>query len=195
MIWNKSQFEMFIQKETSRQITEERKSRIAELDPIYNNYFEKCGEDSWEDYAYYREMVAEIEYYLIVEKEDLNKQIRRSNRKRNQDWQERNHGYVVRYPQTINDFCREAIYMRNCLIDYIDAFVKNDTTILFMRKTDAVNQPFITIEIFQNELKQAYRRFNGNCTQEEADWIKSYCERHGIDCGHFTFGEGEDDLF
>lgn len=49
MIWNKSQFEMFIQKETSRQITEERKSRIAELDPIYNDYFEKCGEDSWED--------------------------------------------------------------------------------------------------------------------------------------------------
>ncbi len=55
--------------------------------------------------------------------------------------------------------------------------------------------PFITIEIFGNELMQAYHRYNSDCTKEEEDWIKDYCERHGIGHKKFRFNAEVDMLF
>ena len=129
--------------------------------------------------------IRSLKYYLLRKREEYDVLFRRSNRKRNPDWEERNHGFVVRYPQTINDFCREAVYMSNCLITYVEAYVNNDTTILFMRKPDDFNKPFITIEIFENTLMQAFHRFNERCSKEEAEWILEYCKRHDIDPGNF----------
>ncbi len=73
--------------------------------------------------------------------------------------------------------------------------IKNDTTILFMRKADDVNKPFITIEIYDGELMQAYHRFNKDCTKEEAEWIREYCKRHGIKEGRYKFDAEVDELF
>ena len=85
--------------------------------------------------------------------------------------------------------------MQNCLISYVEALIKNDTTILFMRRADDVNQPFITIEVYDGELMQAYHRFNTDCTKEEAEWINAYCARHGILTGKFKYNAFEDELF
>jgi hypothetical protein len=168
---------------------------IANIDPIYKTYLSQFKFDaSPEEYGIFEE-ISTLKYYLLNRREELDKKIRRANRKRNQDWQERNNGYVVRYPQTINDFCREAIYMSNCLMTFVDAFLENDTTILFMRKPDDFNTPYITIEIFHNELMQAYGRFNEDCSSDEAKWIRNYCERHGIGCKKFMFDREIDQLF
>jgi hypothetical protein len=77
---------------------------------------------------------------------------------------------------------------------YVDAYIKNDTTILFMREDDNYNEPFITIEIFNNTLMQAYHRFNTDCSPEEAKWILDYCNRHGIYKGDFKFDNSVDEL-
>ena len=39
---------------------------------------------------------------------------------------------------------------------------------MFMRRTADFNTPFITLEIYEGELTQAYHRFNEDCTEEEA---------------------------
>ncbi len=85
--------------------------------------------------------------------------------------------------------------MRNCLISYVEAMINNDTTILFMRRADEPNKPYITIEIYQERLMQAYHRFNEDCTPDEADWIREYCSRHGISVESFKFNAEEDELF
>lgn len=85
--------------------------------------------------------------------------------------------------------------MHNCLMTYVEPYINNDTTVLFMRKKDDVNTPFITIEIYKNELMQAYHRFNNDCTKEEANWVREYCRRHGIDCSRFQFDKRVDRLF
>lgn len=125
-------------------------------------------------------MLHQLLYYLLRNKEEYDKRIRVSNRKRKYEWQEKNADYIVRYPQTINDYCREAVYMRNCLITYVEAVIHNDTTIMFMRKADNCDTPYITLEVYENRLLQAYHRFNEKCTEEEMDWIAEYCVRHGI---------------
>lgn len=173
-LWHPRQFRDFLCKVKGVETI----SDLANIDPIYGKYLRPGDDDS---------EIAEIQLYLLQARESYDRAVRVSNRKREYDWQERNNGYVVRYPQTINDFCREAAYMRNCLLGYVDALINNATTILFMRREDDVNAPFITIEIYEGELTQAYHRFNEDCTPEEARWIRKYCERHNIGCRKFFF--------
>ncbi len=189
-IWCKSQYDDFISRERNDEEENGLLKRIAAIDPIYADYIKN---KTWEDMQ--TDARADLIFFLLVNREFYDHKIRVSNRKRNPDWQERDHGYVVRYPQTINDFCREAIYMSNCLMTYIEALIKNDTTLLFMRKTDDVNKPFITIEIFGNELMQAYHNYNQDCSKEEEKWIRDYCGRHGIKADKFRFNAGIDVLY
>jgi hypothetical protein len=194
-MWAPSQYELFMLREKRHKEMTEIIGKIVAIDPIYKNYLSQFKHESLVEGNEAFKEIKTLNYYLLNQREEVDKKIRRANRKRNQDWQERNNGYVVRYPQTINDFCREAIYMGNCLLTYVDAFLENDTTILFMRKPDDYNTPYITIEIFHNELMQAYGRFNEDCSSDEAKWIRNYCERHGIGCKKFMFDREIDQLF
>lgn len=186
-MWAPSQYGLFMLKEKQMKENERIVEKLEEIDPIYQEYFFNRRLDQDE--------MNRLRYYLLQDRENLDKKIRRANRKRLYDLQERNMGYVVRFPQTINDFCREAVYMRNCLLGYVDAFVNNDTDILFIRKIDNFNKPFITMEIYEGELMQAYHRFNKDCTEDEADWIRSYCARHKIGCSKFKFNREVDQLY
>lgn len=181
-IWCQSLFDLFINK----LVKEEEIKTIKAIDPIYEKYLDEKDEEN--------NSMATLKRYLLGDRKERDRDVRRSNRKRAYEWQERDKRYVVRYPQTVNDFCREAVYMRNCLLAYFEAYIKNDTTVLFMRTTDNFNQPFITIEVFGNRLIQAYHRFNTDCTEEEADWIRAYCKRHGIDASGYNFNAEMDNL-
>jgi hypothetical protein len=184
MIWNPNQYDLFIWKETINEQSEKAARELGKIDPIYKKYITRLRETNLLEC---QRRTAILRKCLLLRREEYDRQFRQSNRKRDPNWQERDSGYVVRYPQTINDFCREAAYMCNCLLAYVDAVLCNDTTILFMRKTDSYNEPFITIEIFGSNLMQAYHRFNEECTREEAVWIRDYCTRHGIAVGEFVF--------
>ncbi|MCR5101657.1 MAG: PcfJ domain-containing protein [Butyrivibrio sp.] len=151
---------------------QDRISELIKIDKIYKKLLN--GKN--------RNNLVDILECLLDKRDYYNRLIRVSNRSRNPEWQERDKGYIIRYPQTINDFCRESVYMSNCLFDYLDAMINNDTTILFMRKCDAVNEPFICIEIYENSLKQAYHSYNRKCTEDEISWLKAYCKRHKISC-------------
>ena len=176
-MWTPSQFEIFMWKEfLSKEVIATARA-IAEMDPIYQEYIGKINPN---EIVEIQDKIKALRYYLLQRKEEYDAKFRRSNRRRPQGWQERGKGYVVRYPQTIHDFCRESIYMSNCLLTYVEAYIENDTTILFMRREGDVNTPFITLEVFHNELMQAYHRFNVICTQEEDEWIRKYCDRKGI---------------
>ena len=140
-IWCRSQYEVFVQKEKHFKEIE----AMKKLDPIYEDFINReCGKN-WAA----SERANQLVYYLLNNREEYDRKIRAANRKRAYDWQERNKDYIVRYPQTIHDYCREAIYMQNCLMTYIEAMIHNDTTILFVRKASHPEKPFITIEVFE----------------------------------------------
>mgnify|MGYP000004954785 FL=1 len=189
-IWAPSQYELFLWREKESQQARDEAKKIAEIDPIYAKYFEEIDfDDNFEDFFEIRS----LQCYLLYNRKEYDKAIRRSNRKRIQEWQERDYEYVVRFPQTINDFCREAVYMSNCLLTYVEAVIHNETTIIFIREKKDINKPFITIEVYEDQLMQAYHRFNEDCTAEEIEWICDYCSRHAI--GYDKFKLQADMLF
>ena len=188
-VWHPSIFDVFMAEERRARSIESLYQRIGHLDPIYDRYIRSIT-DLTNDYN-----LKQLVFYIERHREEFDWKIRKSNRKRPDDWQERGDDFIVRYPQTIHDFCREAIYMQNCLMAYVEAMVKNDTTILFLRRSEEVNQPFITIEVYDGMLMQAYHRFNQDCTPEEAEWIRHYCERHNIAFNSFKFDADVDLLY
>ena len=188
-MWTMSVFDFYMYRENRDRQIREQCHIFGAIDPIYERYIKKMTTPE------HKHNLHQLEYYLLVKREEYDRAIRRANRRRDYTWMERGDEYYVRYPQTINDFCREAIYMQNCLLTYVEAMIKNDTTILFMRKADDVNKPFITIEIYDGELMQAYHRFNKDCTKGEAEWIRGYCERHGIKARRYMFDAAVDELF
>lgn len=189
-IWNHEQYKLFLHKEKNQNLAKMIMTELGKIDEIYTKNLKFDVREQLTD-----RRLPELKEYLLVNRGVYDLEIRRSNRKRDMSWQEREHGYVVRYPQTINDFCREAVYMSNCLLAYVGAYISGDTTILFIREMDDVNRPFITMEIFNGELMQAYHRFNEDCTPEEAAWIRDYCARHEIGCTKFKFNQALDELF
>ena len=176
-VWSRSGYEVYMAKDFNGIKSETLINKYGAIDPIYAKYIKKIP-DVTHNYTF-----KSLEYYLMIHRDEYDRAIKRSNRKRDYSLQERNGDYVIRFPQTANDFCREAIYMQNCLLTYMEPLIKNDTTILFLRKADDVNKPFITIEIFSGKrphLTQAFHRFNTPCTNEEWEWINEYCDRHNI---------------
>ena len=188
-MWVHTQYETFISIEKYREHEEDIILEFTKVDPFYSFYLKKYLGDDPDSKKLNR-----LRLCLFIKRDEYDREFSRANRKREYCWQERNNDYIVRYPQTINDFCREVVYQRNCLMGFLDPVLQNDTTILFMRKAEDQNMPFITIEIFENRLVQAYHRLNRDCTREEAEWIREYCGRHGIDEGKFKFNVLEDDL-
>lgn len=64
--------------------------------------------------------------------------------------------YMVVLPESCADMCREAISQENCLMDYICRHAAGETTILFLRKKDRPDEPFVTMEVKNWQTKQVY---------------------------------------
>ena len=173
-VWSESFVELFLQIEERKRDRNQVLKQCGKLDPIIDAYLSHVDERWGKDVE---ELLLQ---YLTSKRKEYDWKIKCSNRKRDYSWQERKFGYYVRYPQTVLDYCREALYMRNCLLWYVEAMVSNETTILFLRKNDDANTPFITMEVHEGVLEQAYHRYNRWCTKKEEEWIWEYCQRHGI---------------
>lgn len=183
-IWSLSRLDLFLQVERNGVKYADRLKQYSELDPLIKDYISKV-KDYREDFN-----LKILDSVMLAGQEKYDGEIKRSNRKRNYSLQERYGEYCIRFPQTVRDFFREALYMRNCLMSYLEDYVRNTTTILFMRKTENVNTPYITVEIFRNKLEQAYHPLNKPCSECEELWIWDYCKRHGIKTRTKSFVRG-----
>ena len=79
--------------------------------------------------------------------------------------------YVFIYPKCTQDIKDEATSMNNCVASYIDRVIDGKCDILFLRKKDSPEESLVTIEVSNNKIVQARRRFNDPVTQEDQEAI------------------------
>ncbi len=127
--------------------------------------------------------------YLIKEKGEWDKKIKESNSRRNKSYEWEDEKFSVRFPRGIEEFVLEAIRQQNCLLEYVEDYVDNNTDILLLRKSDAIDTPFVTIEICEGEITQALVRGNKLPDENIQDWIKMYAKRVGVNVGEECFSE------
>ena len=89
--------------------------------------------------------------------------------------------YVFIYPKTTQDIKNEAVSQNNCVASYIDNVIDGKCHIMFLRKKDNPDKSLVTLEIVDNEVVQAARRFNYGISDEEknaiAFWNRKYSKK------------------
>lgn len=90
--------------------------------------------------------------------------------------------YVFIYPKCTQDIKDEAVSMNNCVASYIDRVIDGYCDILFLRKKDSPEESLVTIEVANNKIVQAKRRFNDPVTQEDQEaidyWNKKFSKEN-----------------
>lgn len=89
--------------------------------------------------------------------------------------------YQFIYPDSTQDIKDEAVSQNNCVASYIDKVIDGQCHIMFLRKKSKPNDSLVTIEIRNNKIVQAKRRFNDPVTEEDQvaidKWNKKFASK------------------
>lgn len=87
-------------------------------------------------------------------------------------------GFSFIYPRNTDEIKKEGKNQHNCVATYINRVLYEGCHIMFMRPTNDIQHSYITLEIRDNRIVQAKRKFNNNPSKKEWDvitkWNKKY---------------------
>ena len=86
--------------------------------------------------------------------------------------------YVFIYPKKIQDIKDEAVAQCNCVASYIDNVIDGECHIIFMRSKLEPESSLVTLEVVNNKIVQAKRRFNYPTTNKDDEAIEKWNNRH-----------------
>lgn len=86
--------------------------------------------------------------------------------------------YMFIYPRSIDDIKDEAVQQNNCVASYIDVVLDGKCHILFLRNKDSVDKSLVTLEVRNNKIVQARRKFNYAVSAKEQEAIDEWNKRH-----------------
>ena len=85
--------------------------------------------------------------------------------------------YLVRMPSDGMEMCMEAIQQGNCLINYIESHAKAQTTIVFLRTRLNPDKSFVTVEISNYKIVQAYAKYNSLPDKDVLYFLEKYAAK------------------
>ena len=87
-------------------------------------------------------------------------------------------GFMIVVPDRVADLIREGTEMHNCVGGYIDRVANGDTCVVYIRKADALNESFGTMEIDKagRRIIQARGKFNKDLPPEAQAFVKAFEE-------------------
>ena len=87
--------------------------------------------------------------------------------------------YVFIYPKSTQEIKDEAVRQSNCVSSYIDKVIDGYCHILFLRKKNSPKESLVTIEVRNDQIVQAKRRFNDDVTEEQKEVIDKFNKKFG----------------
>lgn len=87
--------------------------------------------------------------------------------------------YKFIYPNCTQDIKDEAVQQSNCVASYIQKVIDGDCHIMFMRHKDSTDKSLITLEIRNNQIVQAKRKYNDDVSIEEQRAIDAFNKKKG----------------
>src|SRR5690606_28245488 len=63
--------------------------------------------------------------------------------------------YSVIAPVEMQDLINEGNELSHCISSYVDRVIKHDCKILFLRNTKEIDKPLVSLEIINNNIRQA----------------------------------------
>lgn len=82
--------------------------------------------------------------------------------------------YSVILPKSGEDLVREGQELNHCVASYYKRMAGGETSIVFLRKKEDINQSLVTIEIKDGLIVQSKGKSNSNPQEKEKEFIKNY---------------------
>lgn len=102
-------------------------------------------------------------------------------KKHKKDYSFEDETYRVICPTSCVEFIAESVAMHSCLLaSYLDLATTGATTIVFVRKKSDITTPYLTIEISDNKLQQAKRKYNAHPDYNDLLFIDAFCRKYNI---------------
>ncbi len=86
----------------------------------------------------------------------------------------------LRPPLSAKELMDEWKNQNNCLYSYILPMFEGETTILLLRRKIAPSESYITVEVSNGKLEQAYRRNNEDIGRRDREFLRSFCKKQGL---------------
>lgn len=126
----------------------------------------------------FAKVVANYKYLELIEpieeEEEVNEEIKT---RKLQD------KFGIILPIDAQDLIREGKLMRHCVASYVDRVIREDTIIVFLRRAQDLDTPFVTIEVNPDDMRvcQVKAKANGKLNNKKAtDFINKWCDKHNI---------------
>ena len=83
--------------------------------------------------------------------------------------------FIIRLPKNIGEIIYEGLVQHNCVGNiYIDRILSRRSNILFVRKKESPDEPFVTLEVFNDRIVQCRYKYNKMCGPEITDIVEEY---------------------
>ena len=105
------------------------------------------------------------------------------NSQENQYLEYKDNNYTIMLPKNSAEILDEAIQQHNCLASYIDRIAENQTIVLFMRDNKDLEKSLVTLEIKDNEVKQAKQVLNNEIDEKQRNFLLKWCKEKEINLG------------
>ncbi|WNW25037.1 PcfJ domain-containing protein [Bacillus inaquosorum] len=79
-------------------------------------------------------------------------------------------------PTHVREVIKEGETLSHCVSSYVDDIIKRKCKILFLRKTEQLDESLVTIEVRGNVVRQVRGRFNRRPEPEESAFIESWAK-------------------
>lgn len=88
--------------------------------------------------------------------------------------------YSIILPKTSQDLIEKGGKLGHCVGSYIPRVSKGETIIAFMREKDHLDEPYVTVQVSNNQVRQARGKFNRGLTKDETDYLKEWAKEKRI---------------
>ncbi len=120
-----------------------------------------------------------IEWYIECEW-GIDRRLREKARKFKADYSFETSEYVVMIPSSLMELLQESQNQHNCLYDYVLRVALKNTIILFLREKGKENESYVTIEVVDKGIRQAFGRYNRNLDEKQKRYLEEYAKCKGL---------------
>lgn len=91
-----------------------------------------------------------------------------------------NNEFKIITPEVPNDLTNEGISLDHCVGRYVSSVIRQSSKILFCRKKEDVNIPYMTIEIKDNRLVQAKKYKDSYPDEKDEVFLSEFCYKKNL---------------
>lgn len=88
--------------------------------------------------------------------------------------------FSIILPQKSNDVRKEGSILKHCVASYVDRITKGQTCILFCREKEDVDEPYVTVEVKNNAITQAYGYQDSKPTIEALKFLAKWAKKKNL---------------